>query len=295
MSAIGWGNDCTQVKLSHKPGLPGLNCGGWQYDKCNFTYFTYYKKLSWLSPSKQCTYCGSQQDLSKQNTGPVEHSCMLLTWLLLLQHGLANIGLCSFCTSLMSLSLTLCSLLTPGLSWNIQCHVHPYSFPMLAVTRSDIRPLIKWAASLVIADGPFNLAQGFVLVFIGKQTHFIIPEGWAGLIQRQHRHYYNKFPYNKFPYCFPDEQNSFVSISLIIVNSSTQVRPFDAILSSGEWKAQDKTDIITIWTLAVFFSSSPSCPAIAIQMGWTTWAIWSAIKKYSLSVISNPMTICKHT
>ena len=28
MSATGWGNDCIQFKLSHKPGVVGLNCGG---------------------------------------------------------------------------------------------------------------------------------------------------------------------------------------------------------------------------------------------------------------------------
>ena len=27
----------------------------------------------------------------------------------------------------------------------------------------------------------------------------------------------------------------------------------------------------------------PSCPANVIQMAWATWAIWVAIKKYSLS------------
>ena len=40
MSAIGWGIDCIQFKLSHKPNVAGLNCGEWQYDKRNFTYFT---------------------------------------------------------------------------------------------------------------------------------------------------------------------------------------------------------------------------------------------------------------
>ena len=31
------GNDCIHFKLSHKPGVAGLNCGGWQYDKRKFT------------------------------------------------------------------------------------------------------------------------------------------------------------------------------------------------------------------------------------------------------------------
>ena len=33
MSAIGRGNDCIQFKPSHKPGVAGLNCGEWQYDR----------------------------------------------------------------------------------------------------------------------------------------------------------------------------------------------------------------------------------------------------------------------
>ena len=37
MSAMRWGNDCKEFKLSHKPGVAGLNCGGWQYNKRNFT------------------------------------------------------------------------------------------------------------------------------------------------------------------------------------------------------------------------------------------------------------------
>ena len=37
-----FGNDCKQLTLSHEPSVTGLNCRGWQYNKCNFTllYFT---------------------------------------------------------------------------------------------------------------------------------------------------------------------------------------------------------------------------------------------------------------
>ena len=44
MSTIGFGNGCKQFKLSHKPGVAGLNCGGWQYNKHHYVtllYFTY--------------------------------------------------------------------------------------------------------------------------------------------------------------------------------------------------------------------------------------------------------------
>ena len=37
----------------------------------------------------------------------------------------------------------LCCLMTPGLSKDIQCHVWPYSFLCLQITRSDIRPHIN--------------------------------------------------------------------------------------------------------------------------------------------------------
>ena len=37
MSAIGCGTNCIQFKLTHKPSVAGLNCGGGQYNKRNFT------------------------------------------------------------------------------------------------------------------------------------------------------------------------------------------------------------------------------------------------------------------
>ena len=40
----------------------------------------------------------------------------------------------------------LCCLMTPGLSKDIRCHVWPY---FLSTCKSDIRPHIKWAVSLV--------------------------------------------------------------------------------------------------------------------------------------------------
>ena len=60
----------------------------------------------------------------------------------------------------------LCCLIIPGLSKDIRCHVQPYFFLNLQVTESDIRPHIKWAVSLVITYGHFNLPQGFVWVCI---------------------------------------------------------------------------------------------------------------------------------
>ena len=39
-------------------------------------------------------------------------------------------------------------------------------FLNLPITRSDIRPHIKWAVSLMIAYGHFNFPQGFVWVYM---------------------------------------------------------------------------------------------------------------------------------
>ena len=39
MNAIGWRNDCEQIKLSHKPIVAGLDCGEAQYDKRNTIFF----------------------------------------------------------------------------------------------------------------------------------------------------------------------------------------------------------------------------------------------------------------
>ena len=50
-------------------------------------------------------------------------------------------------------------------------------FLNLQIIRSDIRPHIKWAVSLVIAYGDFNLPQGIVSVCMSSHTHFITPKG----------------------------------------------------------------------------------------------------------------------
>ena len=50
--------------------------------------------------------------------------------------------------------------MTSVLSKDILCHVWPYFFLNLQITRSDIRPHIQWAVSLVIVHGHFNLPQG---------------------------------------------------------------------------------------------------------------------------------------
>ena len=45
--------------------------------------------------------------------------------------------------------------------------MYDHIFLNLQITRSDIRPHTKWAVSLVIAYGHFNLPQGFVRVCMG--------------------------------------------------------------------------------------------------------------------------------
>ena len=47
----------------------------------------------------------------------------------------------------------------------------------MQITKSDIRPHIKRAVSLVTADDHFNLPLEFVWVCKGYYTHFITPEG----------------------------------------------------------------------------------------------------------------------
>ena len=60
----------------------------------------------------------------------------------------------------------LCCLMTPGLSKDIRCYVWPYFFLKLANARSDIRPHIKWAVSLVFANGHFNIPLGCEWVYM---------------------------------------------------------------------------------------------------------------------------------
>ena len=73
--------------------------------------------------------------------------------------------------------LVLCSLMTPGLSNDIRCHVWPY-FSKSQITRSDIRPHLKWAVSLVTAYGHFNFSQGFVWVY--EITYSLYHPSWGG-------------------------------------------------------------------------------------------------------------------
>ena len=47
--------------------------------------------------------------------------------------------------------------------------------PNLQITRSDIRPHIKWVVCLVIAYGHFTLPWGIVWVCMSPHTHFILP------------------------------------------------------------------------------------------------------------------------
>ena len=57
----------------------------------------------------------------------------------------------------------------PGLSKDIQCHVRLCSLLHLQIIRSDIRPHMKWAVSLVIADGDLiSLRFFFVCIYMSK-------------------------------------------------------------------------------------------------------------------------------
>ena len=73
--------------------------------------------------------------------------------------------------------LVWCCLMTPGLSITFGVMFDHTFFLKSQITRSDIRPHIKWAVSLVIAYGHFNLPQGFVWACMGSHTYFINPEG----------------------------------------------------------------------------------------------------------------------
>ena len=50
MSVIGWGNDCIQFKLSHKPGVVGLNCTDDRMINATFLYF--HSRQLWQSIKK---------------------------------------------------------------------------------------------------------------------------------------------------------------------------------------------------------------------------------------------------
>ena len=62
--------------------------------------------------------------------------------------------------------------MTLGLSEDIQCHVWQYSYSVFA--NHQIRPQVKWTVSLAIADGHFNLPQGFVWECMESAVHSCI-------------------------------------------------------------------------------------------------------------------------
>ena len=55
--------------------------------------------------------------------------------------------------------------------------MYGHAFLSLQINRSDIRSHIKWAVSLVITFGHFNIPQRFVWVCMGLHAYFITPEG----------------------------------------------------------------------------------------------------------------------
>ena len=69
-----------------------------------------------------------------------------------------------------------CCLMTPGLSEDIRCQVWTFSFSCLQVTRSNIRPNVKWVAILMIADGHLIFLGDLCGYIRGQHTHFITLE-----------------------------------------------------------------------------------------------------------------------
>ena len=57
--------------------------------------------------------------------------------------------------------------MAPGLSEDFAVIYDHTLFVNLQITRSDIRPQVKWAVNLVIAEGHFKLPQRFVWVCMG--------------------------------------------------------------------------------------------------------------------------------
>ena len=78
-----------------------------------------------------------------------------------------NTGSCKLLCSNGHLDRSRCLVPGPGPSKNIWCHVLPYSFLCMQITRSDIMPHVKWAVSLVITDGYLIFPMGLVWVCMG--------------------------------------------------------------------------------------------------------------------------------
>ena len=86
--------------------------------------------------------------------------------------------------------------------------------PNLQITRSDIRPHIKWVVRLVTAYGHFDLPWGIVWVCMSPHTHFILPPPPPPPLPRAQMIHLMKHTSNYFFKCACELQNIHSSSAL---------------------------------------------------------------------------------
>ena len=58
-------------------------------------------------------------------------------------------------------------------SKDIRCHVQPYSFLCLHITRSDIRPHVQWVVNLVITDDHLITDRSLSIIMVLVQVEIV--------------------------------------------------------------------------------------------------------------------------
>ena len=100
------------------------------------------------------------------------------TWKYFLKTGIIMVVIQACCLSQDAGVWILFCLMKAGLSKDIWCYGWTYSFLGLQISKSDIRPHVKWAVNLVSADGYFNIPQGLCgYVWVNIPVLYLSPSG----------------------------------------------------------------------------------------------------------------------
>ena len=119
----------------------------------------------------------------------------------------------------------------------------------LQITRSDIRPHIKWAVCVVTAYGNFNIPWGIVWVCMSPHTHFIPLRPPAQMTHLM------KHTSNYFIKCACVLQNLHSS-SAYDGNKGLQ------FILSLQYSCKKKTVLHALHTMFLSYQRSNKCPAI---------------------------------
>ena len=123
----------------------------------------------------------------------------------------------------------------------------------LQITRSDIRPHIKWVVRLVTAYGHFDLAWGIVWVCMSPHTHFILPPPPSPPFPRAQMTRLMKHTSNYFIKCACELQN---------IHNSSALDGHKVHTKFAIFMKKKKSAACILHTMFSSYQRSNKCPAI---------------------------------